>query len=295
MNYRLAHFSDFHFAAEDDDFARGCALLDDAIENGADHLVVTGDIADAAQIEVVSGLVAHLDRQGWASAVRLTIVPGNHDIFPLSWNSVPSFGRPTSRYEQFLDATRASRRGTRRLVKGDDFPFAKELAPDVVLVGLDSTRNGQYNPLCWAEGELPAAHRRAVTKFFGAQSGAAHRIIAMHHHPWPEDFEHGWIEQNFTEPEPAVVEAWLRESGATLTLCGHVHEKSSIESRTLARRCRVLRSGTAGGVDDLDDEGNKRRIYHLIDLTPSGRLSVVRREFNDGRKAPKKTRRPRRA
>lgn len=55
MNYCLAHLSDFHFTAENDNFAQSCALLDDAIESEVDHLVVTGEIADAAQIEVVAG------------------------------------------------------------------------------------------------------------------------------------------------------------------------------------------------------------------------------------------------
>lgn len=281
MNYTLAHLSDFHFADLDEDFDRGCALVDDAIEQGADHLVVTGDIADAAQIEVVRGFIKHLKGRQWAGPDRLTVIPGNHDIFPVSRHSFPSFRRPSCLFKDFAQATHSCRTGAERLVADGPYPFGKVLGSDVVLVGMDTTRNGQFNPLNWAEGELEAHHREAVTEFFMRHAKAKHRIVAMHHHPWEEEVECGdWIEQNFTTPPPEEVEAWLRKCGATLVLCGHIHQQDGIEQRRLGRRCRVLRSGTAGGVDDEED-GDKRRIYHLVELSTSGTAKFIRREFWD--------------
>lgn len=283
MSYSLAHLSDFHFADLDDDFDRGCALADDAIEQGADHLVITGDIVDAGQMEVVRGFIRHLKGRQWANPDRLTVIPGNHDIFPISWHSLPSLRRPTSLFQEFTQATRGCRTGAERLVADGPYPFGKVLCPDVVLVGMDTTRNGQFSPLNWSEGELEEHHQEAVTDFFRLHSKAKHRIVAMHHHPWEEEFV-WWgtiLEQNFTTPPPEEVEAWLRECGATLVLCGHVHQAESIEERRLGRRCRVLRSGTAGGVNDEDDDGDKLRVYHLVELFTNGRIKIIGREFWD--------------
>ena len=283
MNYTLAHLSDFHFAFLDDDFARGCALVDDAIAHGADHLVVTGDIADAAQMEVVRGFIRHLKGRAWAGPERLTVIPGNHDIFPISLRSRPSLRRPNLLFQKFNQATSGCRKGAASLVAGETYPFGKVLSPDVVIVGMDTTRNEQFNPLKWAEGELQENHRAAVTDFFARHSQARHRIVAMHHHPWVENLEDSdWVEQNFTTPPPEEVEAWLRTCGATLVLCGHVHQAESIEIRKLGRRCRVLRSGTAGGVDDEAADGDKLRVYHLVVLGANGRKKIVRRDFRDG-------------
>lgn len=283
MEYCLAHLSDFHFTALGNDFDFGCALLDDAIAQGANHLVVTGDIVEAGQMEVVKGFVSYLKGRKWANPNRLTVTPGNHDIFPLSKRSLPTVNRPTALFQEFAKITSSCRTGSVRLVADEPYPFGKVLCRDVVLVGMDTTRNGQFNPRRWAEGELPEHHREAVTEFFAVHSQAKHRIVAMHHHPWTEEFAGGnWMEQNFTTPPPEEVEAWLRACGATLVLCGHVHQEDGIEERRLGRHCRVLRSGTAGGVDDEDEDGDKRRIYHLVELAENGKVKIVRREFRDG-------------
>ncbi|NDJ15677.1 MAG: hypothetical protein EBY17_31645, partial [Acidobacteriia bacterium] len=166
MNYTFAHLSDFHFSSLDDDFARGCALVDDAISQGADHLVVTGDIADAAQMEVVRGFIRHLKGQEWAGSERLTVIPGNHDIFPVSLRSLASLRRPTSLFQKFNQATSSCRQGAEPLVAGEHYPFGKVLSPDVVIVGMDTTRNEQFGPHKWAEGELQEHHRAAVSDFF---------------------------------------------------------------------------------------------------------------------------------
>lgn len=151
----------------------------------------------------------------------------------------------------------------------------------MVLVGLDTTRNGEYNPKNWAGGELSEEQMSATDEFFSEWSHIPHRIVVMHHHPWRENFVGGnWIEQNFVKPPPDEVFAWLQGSKATLVLCGHVHHKGSIENVSLGKRRMILRAGTAGGVND-DKDGDKRRIYHLLDLSPGGGVRIRVREFWD--------------
>lgn len=86
MSYRIAHFADFHLRNAGKDLERALALVADAVgpEVSADHIVVAGDIVDLANIKLVTRFVTGLKGIGLSGPARLTIVPGNHDIFPVS-------------------------------------------------------------------------------------------------------------------------------------------------------------------------------------------------------------------
>ena len=55
---------------------------EEAFDEGADHVAFAGDIADAAQTELVASLVRRLQRLGLGPA-DVSLVPGNHDVFAL--------------------------------------------------------------------------------------------------------------------------------------------------------------------------------------------------------------------
>ncbi len=283
---RLAHFSDFHLKDFGPDFERSLFLIDDAISRGVDHLMLTGDLVDAAEMDVVAAFISELDGMGWGTSDKLTIIPGNHDIFPVAFKSLLSarfrHRRPSSLGEEFIDLTRRSRtgKGCRKLLRGETYPFGKVLDDRVVVVGLDTTRKGQYNPRRWAEGELPESDMRAADRFLSAHADATHRLIVMHHHPWKEELIGGdWIDQNFTTPPPEEVFDWIEESGANLVLCGHVHSLDAVERRRF-KGGLIFRAGTAGGDHDVCD-GDRRRGYHLIDLHENGRVAIQERMFWD--------------
>ena len=288
--YRIAHLSDLHLTDVNRDFECCLALVEDATARGAEHLVISGDLVECGQMKVLKAFVGALRSRGWAGSNRLTIVPGNHDIFPLSKRVPPVLRRPTSIYRDFAAITRGSRTGSgfRSLLRGGIYPFGKILNDQVVLVGLDTTRNGEYNPKNWAGGELSEEQMSATEEFFELWRHVPHRVIVMHHHPWRESFFVppiegilGRVEQNFVKPTPEEAFAWIKSSNATLVLCGHVHQKDGIEKRSFGKGRFILRAGTAGGVDDCHG-GRNRRIYHLLDLSPSGGVRIRARELWDG-------------
>src|SRR5436190_1703248 len=82
--YRIAHFGDLHLGDFDAEFEWTLDMVDDAFERGANHVVFTGDIVDAAEVDVIEGLVRELDKRGHGPR-QISLVPGNHDIYPLSW------------------------------------------------------------------------------------------------------------------------------------------------------------------------------------------------------------------
>lgn len=283
--YRIAHFSDFHIKRRGRDFDGALALIIDAIERNADHVIITGDLVESGEMKVVKAFLQELELIGWGCASKLTIIPGNHDIFPISKRKFSPLRRPTAIFEEFVEITASTRTGPgcRRLRRGEPFPSGKVLADGIVLAGLDTTRNGRFDPRHWAEGELPDSHREAVSRYFSKHGHFALRIVAMHHHPteelvWGDEL----IPQNFAEPSPKQVHAWLKESGASVVLCGHIHAKSGIKRQNLGKSGVILRSGTAGGVDDEDrDDRSKLRIYHLLDLYEDGRRRITQREVRE--------------
>lgn len=290
--YRIAHLSDLHLTGVNRDFDCCLALVDDASARGAEHLIISGDLVECGQMGVLKAFVAALKDRGWAGSNRLTIVPGNHDIFPAPARFVaPVLRRPTSIFRDFNAITRGSRtgKGFRSLQRGDTYPFGKILGDQVVLVGLDTTRNREYLPKNWAGGELSEEQMMATEEFFKEWSHIPHRVIVMHHHPWREDcsvhpieYILGAIDMNFAKPSPEEVFDWIKSSNATLVLCGHIHQKVGIEKRSIGGRRFILRAGTSGGISD-DQDGDKRRIYHLLDLSPGGGVRIRAREFWDSK------------
>ena len=117
----------------------------------------------------------------WTSSDKLTIVPGNHDIFPGSTRSL-TLGLPGSIRKEFNKITKPCRKGI--LLRGQPYPLGKKLSSNAALVAMDSTRQGALNLFQWAAGELPWEHVVAAREFFTKHRKVKHRIIVIHHCPW---------------------------------------------------------------------------------------------------------------
>ncbi len=275
--YRIAHISDLHLRAVDANFDRAVTLIEQA-QSEADHVIISGDIVDCAEANVLQAFQASLNQRGLMQACDLTVVPGNHDIFPAtSKRPFFSFSRPTKNWEFFCDLFASTRRGrgSRRLVRGEPFPVGKILNEDVVLAAFDSTRNNSYDPRSWASGELPGNHIDAVEKFFAANSKARHRVVVMHHCPWADLSESmsPKVPMGMAVPDAETAVNWLHWAGATLILCGHYHVE--VERKQLAPGLTGFCAGTAGGEDDPED----RRLFHIVELGDDGKIRIKARVF----------------
>ncbi len=178
---RIGHISDLHvadrnryprngFTARDCErhstkLARG--LLDALGEVGVDHLVVTGDLTfsgEPREFERAADLL-----RPFASAGKLTVVPGNHDVW--TEESVET-GR-------FLRAVGPDGRGMRRAQAS--YPQVVPLGDDAVLVALDSARYGE-EPF-ETPGRLGSEQLRAARELAREHSKQGRAIVlAFHHH-----------------------------------------------------------------------------------------------------------------
>jgi hypothetical protein len=124
IDYRIALLSDLHLTGVNRDFECCLALVEDAAAHGANHLVISGDLVESGEMKILKAFVSALKDLGWAGSRFLTIVPGNHDIFPATNRKIPTFRRPTSVFNDFIAITRGSRigKGFRHCPKGIGFP-----------------------------------------------------------------------------------------------------------------------------------------------------------------------------
>jgi len=178
---RLGHISDLHlsdrgryprngFAPRDcDRHSNRLAqrVLDQMEHAGVDHLVVTGDLtlsSETAEFERASKLLRR-----WADAGKLTIVPGNHDV----WTA------ESVKTSRFLRMIGPDGRGMRR--PAASYPFAALPAPEVAIIALDSSRCGD-EPF-ETPGQIGSAQLQACRELVRhhLKEGRA-VLIALHHH-----------------------------------------------------------------------------------------------------------------
>ncbi|HUK66493.1 MAG TPA: metallophosphoesterase [Anaeromyxobacteraceae bacterium] len=178
---RLGHISDLHVGERSRYPRHGISvrecdrhslkllrrILQALEEEAIDHLVVTGDLT-------LSGETAEFERavellRPWVSAHKLTVLPGNHDVW--SYEAAATW--------RFLRSMGPDGRGMKR--PSAVFPLAVELSPEVSLIALDSARHGE-EPLTTpgALGVEQLAQARELTRAALAQGRAV--ILALHHH-----------------------------------------------------------------------------------------------------------------
>ncbi len=178
---RLGHVSDLHLSdraryPRNGHLPRDCdrhsvrlaqRILEELEEAAVDHLVVTGDLtlsSEASEFEKAAKLL-----RKWADAGKLTVVPGNHDV----WTA------ESVKTARFLRMLGPDGRGMRR--PEACYPFVALPTPEVAIVALDSSRFGEEphdTPGQIGSAQLQAC--RELVREHGKEGRAV--LIALHHH-----------------------------------------------------------------------------------------------------------------
>jgi 3',5'-cyclic AMP phosphodiesterase CpdA len=178
---RIAHISDLHLADRSryprNGFTkRDCdrhsprllkGLLAALRESQVDHLVVTGDLTLSAEVSELERAVELL--APWARERKLTVLPGNHDVWTAESASTGRFLRLVG-----VDGLGASH-------PEKVYPHLVELGPDLVLIALDSARPGEEPHT--TPGMLGSEQIQTVRAWVRERTlvGTA-VILALHHH-----------------------------------------------------------------------------------------------------------------
>ena len=78
---KLAHISDLHFGRSNENDKRINSLIEAINDFGVDHLAITGDLTAWGSQDQYESVIKVLKNHDFFSAERLTVIPGNHDLF----------------------------------------------------------------------------------------------------------------------------------------------------------------------------------------------------------------------
>jgi len=200
-----------------------------------DHVVVAGDLFDSASAmqdgrDVVE---KYLRRLNLWSRDRLTIVPGNHDLFHTPHRArgrrkamilaKALWGDLQERYDEFCDwIDELAYQEDVLAPEGGLFPFYKDLGV-TTLLATDSNACGVRKA---GNGFWYEDYDEALRLAHGTDK---QRVLVMHHPPFEDavrpiqDLLQGDFGFGFPKPEYKRLKKYLRDEGVGSILCGHLH------------------------------------------------------------------------
>jgi 3',5'-cyclic AMP phosphodiesterase CpdA len=227
------------------------ATLDFVLDKGADHIVLTGDLADNGELEALETLREVFQRRGLLDPERLTVVIGNHDIFGGVQNIEEIFDFPEKcRAVDYDDKVRAFHRmfvetyeGVEYARDDDPYPFAKRVGR-VLFVALNTVArySSTGNPFA-SNGVIDDEQRHlaaALLERFGED--ADKRIVLTHHHfkkmkvvsrRWMQLMWENVENQTMKMRKRKKAARMFKERGVDYVMHGHIHESEIYEWKGL--------------------------------------------------------------
>lgn len=277
---RIAHISDLHLCMKfkRQNILNTIKLIRHALENGADHLVITGDISDNANDADFTIFRDILKQFNLLRSDKATIIVGNHDIFggPQTAEDVYKFPQKCANtdYHQklyrFVEHFRELFEGTHRPTEEMFFPFVKVL-DQILLIGLNTI--DQYsklkNPFA-SNGHVSKTQRKLFSHLLNRpEFKDKTKIVLSHHHFYKKDVSSTSSEQTLWEKiEHFTMKLrgkkkllkLFHENDVRVVLHGHSHEMMEYNRKGIT----LLNAGAS-----IDGGANSKSGYYLIDILPS--------------------------
>ncbi len=191
--FRIAHLSDPHLSRQyyREHIKSLKILLRAILEEGVDHIVISGDIISTADANDFYLAREVFSTFGILQSDRLTVVPGNHDIFGGPHRAVDVLSFPTHirtvdyrrHHELFRDVFGETFEGAVTAGSNDPYPFVKRVGP-ISLIGLNSIPPWSLRSnLLGTNGIVDDAQCQTLVDMH--QQGLwkdSHPVAVMHHH-----------------------------------------------------------------------------------------------------------------
>lgn len=233
-------------------------LLDALREVGVDHLVVTGDLTFSGEPREFERAAELL--RPFAEAGKLTVVPGNHDVWT---EEAVETGR-------FLRAIGPDGKGMKKAAPS--YPHVVPLGDEAVLVALDSARWGD-DP--WTTpGRLGGEQLRAARELAREHARLGRAVLlAFHHHVVlpPERVPSDAHVCRMPLADADRVVRLVAEVPVAAVLHGHRHTAFRVDLPGAAGPTPVL---CAGSASRTADEPVRRARAYLYEVDRTGVRSV---------------------
>jgi 3',5'-cyclic AMP phosphodiesterase CpdA len=219
-----------------------------------DHLVVTGDLtlsAEPREFERAADLL-----RPWAAEGKLTVVPGNHDLW--TEDSVET-GR-------FLRVVGPDGLGMRR--PAPSYPCVVPIGAEVVLVALDSARWGE-DPYA-TSGKLGAEQLKSARELCRThQKQGKATVLAFHHHVLlpPERVPSDARVARMPLADADQVIRLVAEQPVAAVLHGHRHVAFRVDVPGVNGPTPIL---CAGSVSRVAEEPVRRARAYVYELDAGG-------------------------
>ncbi len=293
--YRIAHLSDTHISPEYNrhNIVRLRRLLTYVVDQGYDHVVMTGDITGHGEERDFRSVRRLLKYFGLLNYKKLSVTIGNHDVFGGVHRAEDLFSFTkhcrTVDYDGKLRVFEQAFRETfpQKIYDAQQlFPFVKVVGP-VAFIGMNSIRRFHtvFNRF-GSNGYVPPEQLEAAERILSHPSiCSSKKILLIHHHfrkyePYTEAVARKLyaLFEGFTLKLQgrARVEEALRRTGVDAVLHGHTHIEEIYD------KSGILFSSTAlnvtRGKSDTDSHEN-RLTFNELSVMSNGEIQLKKRRL----------------
>jgi 3',5'-cyclic AMP phosphodiesterase CpdA len=224
------------------------AVVQSVREQGCDHVILTGDLANLGASSEMLEARAVLDAFGYAAG-RLTVVPGNHDV--VNFDGVAEF---------------------QKVMRQDAWPHLDRISDDVAALAIDTTAHGEA--LDWrdaltmnARGVISDEDLEKADALLASVPAGVFKILCCHHHlvDLPPD---GYSDEFTGRIDPRLAGRAAnadrliqiaKARGVGQILFGHRHHATHH-----LFRIRSVPASCSGSVTEVDRRGRLR--YRIFDF-----------------------------
>ncbi len=295
ISFRIAHISDTHISPEYDrhNIVKLKRLLAHVVDEGFDHVVITGDITGHGEESAYRSIRRLLKYFDLLNYDRLSVTIGNHDIFGGVHRAedIFSFGKHcrTTDYYRKVRLFEQSFKETfpKKAYRGENlFPFVKIVGP-AALVGINSIR--EFHPLLNPVGsnglvsddQLDESERILRHPSIAAMK----KIVLIHHHfnryePHSNSLAtalyHRFESRTLKLHGKKSVEDVFRNSGVDIVLHGHTHVEGVYARSSISYSSTALNTVChKSDIEETKCDGELK--FNEVAISDDGELTVTKR------------------
>lgn len=276
--YKIAHISDIHIKnAKHVHFDTFNKILKDIKERKIDHILLTGDIVDYGTAEEFDLVKNTFDKYGYYDKDKLTIIPGNHDIYGGPSDKMP--GYMFIQYCRKLNFSKTVNNLAKRfsdITGSKEFPYLK-IINNFAVIGINSIYEWNLHENSnGTNGYLKNSILKKLVNIFKSEELKDKiKIVMIHHHFNEPMFRKNFIEQRmWLEAEEDRMKFYNKQElmriftkyKVNFVLHGHTHISESYNING------VTYVNSSGCVHPLTKE--QRKDYHIINIDKKNKTKL---------------------